>query len=208
MSAIFDWLQNYWVDLASLLVQIAILATMVRYGRRLLGTLRASQEQIGALLKLSLSDGVAERSAPLQEPIREMETPRAEPLRTEAPRIAISEPQYEPVFAGAATRNSFAEREQSLGGRVIGAQTAVLEPPPAPRSEAPALTPWVSAPALEPDHRQWASHANPEPPHSRSVEPVMASRGGVGAWLQTPMRSSGISPMRKVIRWLQAPAGR
>src|SRR6266478_4138182 len=94
MSAIFDWLQNYWVDLASLLVQIAILATMVRYGRRLLGTLRASQEQIGALLKLSLSDGVAERSAAEQQPVRKMmETPRAEPLRTEAPRIAISEPQ-------------------------------------------------------------------------------------------------------------------
>ncbi len=207
MSAIVDWLQNYWVDLASLLVQIAILAAMVRYGRRLLGTLRASQEQIGALLKLSLSDGVAERSDAQQEPIREMETPRAEPVRTEFPRIAISEPQYEPVFAGAATRNSFAEREQSLGGRVIGAQTAVLEPPE-PRSEAPALTPWVSAPALEPEHRQWASPANPEPLHSRSVEPEIPSRGGVGAWLQTPMRSSGVSPWRKVVRWLQAPAGR
>src|SRR6266849_7071228 len=208
MSAIVDWLQNYWVDLASLLVQIAILAAMVRYGRRLLGTLRASQEQIGALLKLSLSDGVAERSAAEQQPVREMmESPRAEPPRMETPRIAISEPQYEPVFAGAATRSSFVEREQSLGGRVIGAQTAVLEPPPAPRSEAPALTPWVSAPALEPEHRQWASHANPEPLHSRSVEPVIPSRGGVAAWLQTPIRSSGVSPMRKVIRWLQAPAG-
>jgi len=208
MTAIFDWLQNNGIDLARLVVQIAILATIVRYGRRLLGTLRASQEQIGALLKLSLSDGVAERSAEQQEPVREMmESPRAEPPRMETPRIAISEPQYEPVFAGAATRNSFGEREQSLGGRVIGAQTAVLEPPPAPRSEAPALTPWVSAPALEPEHR-WASHANPEPLHSRSVEPEIPSRGGVAAWLQTPMRSSGVSPMRKVIRWLQAPAGR
>ena len=208
MTAFTDWLQNNGIDLARLVVQIAILATVVRYGRKLLGTLRASQEQIGALLKLSLSDGVAERSAPLQEPIREMESPRTEPVRTESPRIAIAEPQYEPVFAGAATRNSFAEREQSLGGRVIGAQTAVLEPPPAARSEAPALTPWVSAPALEPEHRQWASHANPEPLHSRSVEPEMASRGGVGAWLQTPIRSSGASPWRKVVRWLQAPAGR
>jgi len=208
MSEFTDWLQNNGIDLARLGVQIAILATIVRYGRRLLGTLRASQEQIGALLKLSVSDGVAERSDAQQEPIREMESPRAEPPRMETPRIAISEPQYEPVFAGASTRNSFAERGQSLGGRVIGAQTAVLEPPPAPRSEAPALTPWVSAPALEPEHRQWASHANPELPLGRSVEPEIPSRGGVGAWLQTPMRSSGISPMRKVIRWLQAPAGR
>ena len=41
MTAIFDWLQNNGIDLARLGVQIAILATIVRYGRRLLGTLRA-----------------------------------------------------------------------------------------------------------------------------------------------------------------------
>src|SRR5712664_956629 len=68
MSEMSDWFQNNWIDLARLLVQGAILAAVVRYGRKLLATLRASQEQVGALLKLSVSsvssDTAAERPAP------------------------------------------------------------------------------------------------------------------------------------------------
>src|SRR5258707_14054674 len=67
MNDFMDWFQNNAVDLARLLVQCAILATLVRYGRKLLATLRASQEQVGALLRLSVSDAVAERSAPASQ---------------------------------------------------------------------------------------------------------------------------------------------
>src|SRR6202022_3904942 len=114
-----DWLENNWIDLACLFVQGAILAAVVRYGRKLLATLRASQEQVGALLKLSLSDTVAERAAPAPEPepTRQFEPPPA------AVREPEPEPEPEPVFAGSFSRPSYAEeRKQSLGGRVIGAQ--------------------------------------------------------------------------------------
>src|SRR5947209_14616643 len=63
MSEFSDWLQNNWIDLARLGVQAAILAAVVCYGRRLLATLRASQEQIGALLKLSVADGVSAQAS-------------------------------------------------------------------------------------------------------------------------------------------------
>src|SRR5260370_17218458 len=63
MTDFSDWLQNNLVDLARLAVQCAILATVVSYGRKLLKTLRASQEQVGALLKLSVSDTAAHAPA-------------------------------------------------------------------------------------------------------------------------------------------------
>ena len=55
--------QNYWSELAALLVLCGILTAVVWYGRKILSTLRASQEQIGTLLKLSISDAIPEKSA-------------------------------------------------------------------------------------------------------------------------------------------------
>jgi hypothetical protein len=191
MNDIMDWLQNNAVDLARLVVQIAILAAVVRFGRRILAALRAFQEQVGALLKLSVSDTVAERPAPSPEPAREYE------------RVRVPEPEPEaepePVFAGASARTSYdAEREHTLGGRVIGSQAPAFSAPtflsPASQAASPSLTPWVSAPATEPEHLSIPSAAMPPRP-------------GASTWLQTPMRSSGVSPWRKVVRWLQAPAG-
>jgi len=190
MSEISDWFQNNWIDLARLLVQCAILATVVRYGRKLLATLRASQEQVGALLKLSVSDALAERPAPAPEPTTRFAPPPAAVPEPEP------EPEPEPVFAGAFSRTSYAaEREQSLGGRVIGAQAPAFTTPAPQRAESPSLTPWVSAPATEPEHVNYQAAAVP-------------ARPSVSSWLQAPMRSSGVSPWRKVVRWLQAPAGR
>src|SRR5258708_37837306 len=72
MNGISDWFENNWIDLARLLVQLAIFAAIVRYGRKLLATLRASQEQGGALLRLSVSsDTAAERPAPAAAEPRE-----------------------------------------------------------------------------------------------------------------------------------------
>jgi hypothetical protein len=184
MSEFNDWFQNNAVDLARLLVQIAILATLVRYGRKLLATLRASQEQIGALLKLSVSDAVGERLASASEPASQFEPP--------AVAVHEPEPEPEPVFAGASSRNSYAdEREHTLGGRVIGSQAPAFTAP-AQRFESPSLTPWVSAPATEPDRVMAQTVSIP-------------ARPSASAWLQAPMRSSGVSPWRKMVRWLQAP---
>jgi hypothetical protein len=184
MTDFMDWFQNNWIDLARLLVQCALLATVVRFGRKILAALRASQEQVGALLRLSVSDAVGERSAPAPEPTRQFEPP--------PPAVHEPEPEPEPVFAGAFSRTSYAtEREQSLGGRVIGAPAFTA---PAQRAESPSLTPWVSAPATEPERVNYQAASIP-------------ARASASAWLQAPMRSSGASPWRKVVRWLQAPAG-
>ena len=191
MNDFMDWFQNNAVDLARLLVQCLILAAVVRFGRRILAALRASQEQVGALLKLSVSDTVGERSASAPEPARQYEPPM--------PAVREPEPEPEPVFAGASSRTSYTvEREQSLGGRVIGSQLPPYSPPAfsAPTSQAasPSLTPWVSAPATEPERMSSPSASIP-------------ARPSVSTWLRGPMRSSGVSPWRKVMRWLQAPAG-
>jgi hypothetical protein len=186
MNDFMDWFQNNWIDLARLLVQCAILAVVVRFGRKILAALRASQEQVGALLRLSVSDTVEEHSAPTPEPARQFEPP--------PPAVHEPEPEPQPVFAGGFSRTSYAaEREQSLGGRVIGAQTPAFTAP-AQRAESPSLTPWVSAPATEPERMNIPSLSIPPRP-------------SVSSWLQAPMRSSGASPWRKVVRWLQAPAG-
>ena len=211
MTEITDWFQNNWIDLARLLVQCAILAAVVRYGRKLLATMRASQEQVGALLKLSVSDAVAEQHTPAVEPRKSFDPPAPTPepsRRYEAPSLNLRErepepePEPEPVFAGGFSRDSYAaQREQSLGGRVIGAQAPAFSTPApafsalAPRAESPSLTPWVSAPAVEPERL------------STPAQPI-AGRAGVSTWLQAPMRGGGVSPLRKVVRWLQAPVRR
>ena len=210
MNAISDWFQNNWIDLARLLVQCAILAVVVRYGRRMLATLRASQEQVGALLKLSVADSVEERRpAPAAEPpAREYERPSVSIREPEPEPEPEREPEPEPVFAGAASRASYAaEREHTLGGRVIGVQAPAFTTSPAfttppgfsaapQRAESPSLTPWVSAPSGEPLRS------------SQEAGAPIAPRASASSWLQAPMRSgNGVSPWRKVVRWLQAPAG-
>lgn len=49
-----------------------------------------------------------------------------------------------------------------------------------------------------------AAATTPESEHERHRRSAWA---GLVGWLQEPMVSSGISPWRKAVRWLQAPAG-
>lgn len=60
MNEIGDWMQIHWFELGSLLVQIAFLTAAVWSARKILKTMRASQEQVGALLKLALSDAMGD----------------------------------------------------------------------------------------------------------------------------------------------------
>ena len=101
MTGISDWFENNWIDLARLLVQLAIFAAVVRYGRKLLATLRASQDQVGALLRLSVSsDTAAERIAPLAPERRDrFEVPEPEPRKRFEPApvpVNVREPEPEP----------------------------------------------------------------------------------------------------------------
>jgi len=61
MSEFTVWMQSNWYALGNLFSQFAFLAAGVWFARKILRTMRASQEQVGALLKLSVTGAVNER---------------------------------------------------------------------------------------------------------------------------------------------------
>ncbi len=61
MSEFSSWTKDNWYALGTLLTQLAFLVAGVWFVRNLLKTMRAFQEQIGALLKLSITAAPAER---------------------------------------------------------------------------------------------------------------------------------------------------
>jgi hypothetical protein len=68
------WMQNNWYQLGSFFIQFAFLFAAIWFARRILRTLRASQEQVGALLKLSFF-GTAPERTPEVAPSRPAEIP-------------------------------------------------------------------------------------------------------------------------------------
>ena len=65
MSEFTAWMQSNWYALGNLLFQFAFLAASVWFAREILRTIRASQEQVGALLKLSITGASTERPSPI-----------------------------------------------------------------------------------------------------------------------------------------------
>jgi hypothetical protein len=128
-----DVLGTQWYAAGSLVIQAGFLLAAVWAVRSILKNMRASQEQMGVLLKLTLAGTHAE-----------------------------------------------------------------LDSPSAARPTPYLLDGWPEA-AQHP-----VSDAVPNARHEKSPRSIWS---GVGAWLQTPMASSGISPWRRAVRWLQAPAG-
>jgi hypothetical protein len=57
------WIEGNWYQLGSFFVQIAFLFAAIWFAGKIVKTLRASQEQVGALLKLSVSGISPERHA-------------------------------------------------------------------------------------------------------------------------------------------------
>ena len=64
MNEFTAWMQSNWYALGSLLSQFVFLAAGIWFARKILRTMRASQEQVGALLKLSVTGAIAERQSP------------------------------------------------------------------------------------------------------------------------------------------------
>ena len=63
MNEFSTWMQSNWYGLGNLLIEVAFLAAGVWFARKFLRTIRASQEQFGAFLKLSVTGAISERPA-------------------------------------------------------------------------------------------------------------------------------------------------
>src|SRR5258708_39458992 len=63
MNELSTWMQSNWYALGNLFIEGAILAAVVWFARKFLRTIRASQEQAGALLKMSVTGAIAERQS-------------------------------------------------------------------------------------------------------------------------------------------------
>jgi len=93
MSDFGDWMQNNWYQLGSFLVQFAFLCAAIWFARRILRTLRASQEQVGVLLKHSVSGAATDRHAeasPLLRSASEASPYWAPPGRSQPPTAFVT----------------------------------------------------------------------------------------------------------------------
>ncbi len=88
MAEFSDWIQSNWFELGILLILSAILAALVWFARNILRTLRASQEQVGALLKLSFSEAI-----PLQGPATQKDAPTAQECPERGPKPLVVAPR-------------------------------------------------------------------------------------------------------------------
>src|SRR5437764_10651755 len=70
MNQIIDWMQNNWYELGSLLAQFTFLFAGLWFAGKILRAMRTTQQQMGALLRLSMTDGLQE-SSKISESARE-----------------------------------------------------------------------------------------------------------------------------------------
>ena len=61
MNEFTTWIQGNWYELGNLFAEFVFLGVGIWFARKILRTLRASQEQVGALLKLSVTGAVPDR---------------------------------------------------------------------------------------------------------------------------------------------------
>jgi hypothetical protein len=61
MNDFTAWMQSNWYALGNLLSQFVFLGAGIWFAQKILKTMRASQEQVGALLKLSVTGALSDR---------------------------------------------------------------------------------------------------------------------------------------------------
>ncbi|HKW61740.1 MAG TPA: hypothetical protein VJN89_04275 [Candidatus Acidoferrum sp.] len=205
MDQIINWMQNNWFELGTLVGQFTLLFAGLWFAGKILSTMRATQQQMGALLRLSMSNGLEERSN-----IDETEQQTISGAAHETTPSVVASSMFSPTqerptsysaFEGQA-RTETPSLSNELSGRakasapVAGAginrapiNVAPINRAPIPSREEP--TPYAAAPLTMPEDEHSGGHL------SAAVQ-----------WLQTPMpnKRNGVSPLKKIVRWLQAPA--
>lgn len=194
MIEIMNWMQNNWYELGSLTAQFAFLFAGLWFAVKILKTMRATQQQMGALLRLSMTDGLEERSK-ISDMAHEINETAHEP----APSV-VAGSMFSPAMERPASHNAFERPARvetpSLSSELSGRAKASTPIVTAPIADAPMAstqdpTPYVAAPLTLAEEEHNGEHV------AAAVQ-----------WLQTPMankRKSG-NPLRKVVRWLQEPA--
>lgn len=188
MNEIMNWMQNNWYELGSLTAQFAFLFAGLWFAGKILKTMRATQQQMGALLRLSMTDGLEERSKIINDTTQEP-TPSVVSGSMFTP--AMERPTSYSAFERPA-RTETPSLSSELSGRAKAsapiASTAIADAPMALPQDP---TPYVAAPLTLPEEEQNGGHL------AAAVQ-----------WLQTPMANKRKSrnPLKKVVRWLQEPA--
>ena len=192
MNEIIDWMQSNWYELGSLTAQFMFLFAGLWFARKILKTMRASQQQFGALLKLSMTDG-------LEEQMKESEA-------THSPTPSVVAGRMFTPAADRATAPARSSAAYSAFERPARAEAPSLSDELSGRARTSApVEPTFTEPTQESTPYMAAPLTLPEEEHNGSG--IAAAGRGVVRWLQTPMASrSGTSPLRRIVRWLQAPA--
>src|SRR5215472_18545062 len=193
MNQTIGWIQSNWYELGSLIAQFTLVFAGLWFAQKILKAMLASQQQFGALLRLSMSEG-------LEDPPKV-----GEAIHSSTPSAvasAVASPVTDPPTAPTRSSTSYAAFEKrrdapslpdELNGRAkANAPTIPAMPPTAEPTYEP--TPYVAAPLTLPADEESGSR-------------ITAAGRGVVQWLQTPMASKrkSRSAWRRVVRWLQAP---
>jgi len=194
MNDITNWIQSNWYEFGSLFAQFTFLIAAVWIGRKILKSMRATQQQFGALVRLSMTDGAHDANNHDEH----SNNTAHEPMPPARPSV-VAGPMFSPV----------AERPTAPTNG--SASYAAFEKPH--RAEAPSLSDKLSGKAIA--TAPMSSSMEDSTPYVAAplTLPEDEHDGGIGRgvvrWLQTPMSStisSRPSPLRRMVRWLQAPA--
>lgn len=187
MDQITNWMQSNWYELGSLTAQFTFLFAGLWFAVKILKAIRATQEQMGALLRLSMTDGLEDRSKATEAPNEPAPSVVASSMFSPAPERSTSYAAFEK-----ATRTEMPSLSNELSGRAKAstqmASVAIAEAPITPTGDP---TPYVAAPLTMPEEEHSGGHLK------AAVQ-----------WLQTPMpkKQKNGNPLKKVVRWLQEPA--
>src|SRR5919109_2683904 len=186
MDQIANWMQSNWYELGSLTAQFTFLFAGLWFAGKILKSMRATQEQMGALLRLSMSDGLEERPKINEAALEPTPSVAVTPMLTPAVERPTSYSAFEKVERAEAPSPS---SELSGRGKAV-LPIATVPIAAAPMAPAQDPTPYVAAPLTLPEGEHSGGHL------AAAVQ-----------WLQTPMastnkRKSG-NPLKKVVRWLQ-----